>query len=289
MAQVVGATERAAMPSGTVTFLFTDVEGSTNEWASDPTAMAESLRHHDEIVRREIEAHGGFVFATRADGFAAAFERASAALATAGRIQTCLAEADWPGPRLRVRIGIHLGEAEERGRDYFGPAVNTAARVASVGHGGQVLVTEVVRSVVGVEATDLGSHELRGLPAPVQVWQVGDGTFPPLRAASARSYIPTPPTRILGRADDVLSVRLMLAEHRLVTLVAIGGTGKTRLALEVADAESAHWRDGVWFVDLTQASAGHDVVPTIAKAVGFEGSSGDRSEQLPSYLSLIHI
>ena len=205
-------------PTGAVTFLFTDVEGSTREWATDPEAMAESLRLHDEIVRTEIKRQGGFVFATGGDGFAAAFVRPSAALIAAQRAQTRLTDAAWPGPELRVRIGVNLGEAEERGDDYFGPAVNTAARVASVGHGGQVLITEIVRSIVGADALDLGQHELRGVPEPVHLWQVGADTFPPLRTTSTRSNVPTPPTRIVGRDDDVLSVRLMLAEHRFVTL-----------------------------------------------------------------------
>lgn len=283
--QVADSSRGRAIPSGVVTFLFTDVEGSTRWWASDPDAMAASLRRHDEIVRTAIEHRGGFVFATGGDGFCAAFDRPSDALATAGRIQVQLTTETWPGPALRVRIGIHLGEADERGADYFGSTVNTAARVASAGHGGQVLVTETVRSAVGLDAIDLGRHALRDVPESVHLWQVGAGDFPALRTSTARSNVPSPPTRLLGRDDDVRSVRLMLADHRLVTLVAIGGTGKTRLAIEVADAELEHWRDGVWFSDLTRATGSADVVPVIARAIGFEAPSENRGHELPAYLA----
>ena len=187
-------------------------------------------------------------------------------------------------------MGIHLGEADERGGDYFGSAVNIAARVAAAGHGGQILVTDLVMSAVGSDAldlgmTDLGDHSLRDVPDPVRLWQVGADEYPPLRTATIRSNLPTPPTRLLGRDGDVHAVRLMLAEHRLVTLVAAGGTGKTRLAIEVADAELADWRDGVWFVDLTRANSDDDVGPLIARAIGFEVRSMDWIDELVAYLA----
>jgi len=132
-------------PSGTVTFLFTDVEGSTRLWAADSSAMSASLRAHDEILREAIESAGGYVFSTAGDSFAAAFDRVSAAVKAALDAQERLAAAAWAGPVLRVRIGLHLGEAEERGGDYFGPTVNTGARVQAAGDGGQTLVTEAAR------------------------------------------------------------------------------------------------------------------------------------------------
>ena len=146
----VATADQILPPSGTVTFLFTDVVGSTRLWAEDPGAMAGSLRVHDEVLRREIEAVGGFVFTTAGDSFAPAFGRASDAVDAAESAQGALGEAQWPGPVLGVRMGLHLGEAEERGADYFGPAVNLAARVEAAGHGGQVLVTEAVRSAAGL-------------------------------------------------------------------------------------------------------------------------------------------
>jgi hypothetical protein len=126
-------------PSGAVTFLFTDVEGSTRLWAEDPDAMSASLRVHDQIMRSSIEARGGYVFTTAGDAFCAAFARASDGLAAAERTQAALGEASWPGPALRVRMGLHLGEAEERGGDYFGSVVNLTARLGAVAHGGQTV------------------------------------------------------------------------------------------------------------------------------------------------------
>jgi len=288
--EVTGQGTRGAIPSGIVTFLFTDVEGSTQLWASDADRMAASLRRHDELIRTVVSEHDGYVFATAGDAFCVAFDRASTALEAAHQMQLRLDAVEWPGPALSVRMGTHLGEADERGGDYFGAAVNTAARVAAAGHGGQVLVTDLVRSAVGSDAldfgmTDLGDHSLRDVPDSVRLWQVGVGEYPPLRTTTIRSNLPTPPTRLLGRDGDVRAIRLMLAEHRLVTLVAAGGTGKTRLAIEVADAELAHWRDGVWFVDLTRAHSDDDVGPLIARAVGFEVRSADWIDELVVYLA----
>ncbi|HKA03354.1 MAG TPA: adenylate/guanylate cyclase domain-containing protein, partial [Acidimicrobiales bacterium] len=169
------------VPSGTVTFLFTDVEGSTRLWAADREAMSASLAVHDAILRDAIEGAGGYVFSTGGDSFSAAFPRASDAVVAAQRAQAELAAARWPGPALRVRMGLHLGEAEERDGDYFGPVVNTAARVEEAGHGGQVLLTEMVRSTADIAARDLGVHALRDVDEPLHLYQLGDGQFPPLR------------------------------------------------------------------------------------------------------------
>ncbi len=169
------------VPSGTVTFLFTDVEGSTRLWVADRQAMSESLAMHDAILRRAIEGAGGYVFSTGGDSFSAAFTRASDAVGAAQRAEAELAAASWPGPALRVRMGLHMGEAEERGGDYFGPVVNTAARVEAAGHGGQVLLTEAVRSTAEIAAVDLGVHALRDVADPLHLYQAGDGLFPRLR------------------------------------------------------------------------------------------------------------
>jgi hypothetical protein len=163
--------------------MFTDVEGSTRLWAEDSDAMSASLLVHDDIVRGVVEEHGGYVFSTAGDSFAAAFARASTAVDAASDLQAALTGATWPGPELRVRIGLHLGEAEERGGDYFGPAVNTTARVHAAGHGGQTLLTEVVRVASRRTGTvDLGLHRLRDVDEPVHLHQLGDADFPPLRA-----------------------------------------------------------------------------------------------------------
>ena len=173
-------------PSGLVTFMFTDVEGSTRLWSAGPEAMSASLEVHDQIMRSVVEAHGGYVFTTAGDSFAVAFSRASDAVAAAQRAQHELAAAEWPGPALRVRMGLHLGEAEESGGDFFGPVVNTAARVEAAGHGGQVLITDAVRTAAVVaEVTDLGVRTLRDVAEPLRLFQLGTGTFPALRVVEA--------------------------------------------------------------------------------------------------------
>jgi class 3 adenylate cyclase len=147
------------VPSGVVAFLFTDVEDSTGLWAADTEAMSASLRIPDDVVRTRIEERGGYVFTTAGDAFCAAFQRASDAVAAAEQIQEALDAAPWPGPALRVRIGVHLGEAEERSGDYVGPTVNTAARVEAAGHGGQVLISDPVWAAANAAGvTDLGEH-----------------------------------------------------------------------------------------------------------------------------------
>jgi class 3 adenylate cyclase len=182
------------VPSGTITFLFTDVEGSTRLWAAEREAMSASLKIHDRVVCQVIDSWGGYVFSTAGDSFAVAFDRVTRALNAAARIQARLAAADWDdGPELRVRIGLHLGETEERGGDYFGPAVNTAARIEAAGHGGQVLASGATISATGADATDLGEHLLRDIAEPVRLFQVGQGEFPPVRTESlGLRSIPSP-------------------------------------------------------------------------------------------------
>lgn len=186
-----------AHPSGTVTFLFTDVEGSTALWADDAEAMSASLRVHDEIVRTAIESFGGSVFTTAGDAICAAFGRASDGVAAAESAQLSLEGASWPGPALAVRMGLHLGEAEERGGDFFGPVVNTAARVEAAGHGGQILMTQVVCVTASVDGVDLGEHYLRDVPERVRLFQLGRNTHSGRCSSSHRRRYPSSAT---GRA-----------------------------------------------------------------------------------------
>ena len=187
------APERGAsgIPAGTVTFLFTDVEGSTALWAADEKAMSVSLAQHDELIRQMIEDHDGYVFSTAGDSFAAAFDAASSAIAAAVATQEALSVVNWRGPNLLVRMGIHLGEAELRGGDYFGSVVNTAARVGNAAHGGQILLTDVARAASSPDGFDLGEHIFSGLDIAVRVWQIGEGEFPPLRGTNTGDPIPT--------------------------------------------------------------------------------------------------
>ncbi len=282
-----GRGEGGTRPSGTMTFLLSDVEGSTRLWAVDAAAMSASLQVHDEIVRGAIESAGGYVFSTAGDSFAAAFARASDAVSAATGLQERLGTAQWRGPRLRVRIGLHLGEAEERGGDYFGPAVNTAARVQAAGHGGQTLLTELVRAAARVdEVLDLGVHHLRDVGEPLRLLQLGKDDFPPLRVIDpASTNLPVAPTSLVGRAEDLRRVREVLATQRLVTLTAGGGTGKTRLALAVGEQELLHRPDGVWFVDLTAVTDGAQVPAAVAAGLGLQLLSGDAIGQILEFLA----
>jgi class 3 adenylate cyclase len=266
-------------PSGVVAFLFTDVVDSTRLWSADRDGMGASLGVHDQLVRAAIDRHGGYVFATGGDGFCAAFARATDAVATAAEIQRDVDAVAWPGPVISVRIGVHLGEADERDGNYFGPTVNIAARVTGAGHGGQILVTEAIRSA-------LGDHERprTARRPPVQggarngpCVAVGDQPFPRLRSAD-RSNLPTATTTLVGRSHDVDDVRRLLADQRAVTITGAGGLGKTRLAIEVADAERGHWADGVHFVDLTTISDEANVVPAVARSIGVELRSDPTAE-----------
>lgn len=272
------------LPTGLVAFLFSDVEGSTRLWADDRQAMSRSLQLHDDIMRSSIEVHHGHVFTTAGDAFCVAFQRATDAVAAAREAQDQLKAAVWPGPRLRVRIGLHLGEAEERGGDYFGPVVNLAARVESAGHGGQILATEAVRSAAEIDATDLGEHQLKDIPSPVRLWQLDGGTHQALRTI-ATGNLPHAATPILGRADDIRAVRTLLHEHRLVTLHAGAGHGKTRLAIEVATLEQHEWRDGVWFCDLARVAAGDDVAAAVAHSIRLELSGSDARSEVANYVA----
>jgi predicted ATPase/class 3 adenylate cyclase len=251
-----------ARPAGTVTFLFTDIEGSTGLWDRQAEAMSAALARHDATLRQAVEAHGGVIFATGGDGFAVAFEHAYDATAAAGNAQQQLRAEDWPDVvgAVLVRMGLHTGEADERDGDYFGPVVNRAARLMGVAHGGQVVMTRRTAELLG-DATvtgtvvDLGSHRLRDLREIEHVYQLAvDGIpadFPPLRSLDAFDHnLPMQRTDFVGRATELDRVSSLLAQRRLVTVSAVGGAGKTRLALEVGATLLGQPFDGVHFVDL---------------------------------------
>jgi predicted ATPase/class 3 adenylate cyclase len=268
------------LPSGTVTFLFTDVEGSTRLWEDHPDVMHDVLARHDEIVRRAIESHGGHVVKTTGDGFHAAFGTAHDALEAALAAQQALArEPPVQGVAVRVRMGIHTGEARVRDGDYYGSALNRAARLMAVGHGGQVLVSEVTHQLAPDVATvDLGSHYLKDV-GEVGIWQLThpslERDFPPLRTLRATNNLPAPVDSFIGRRIELAGVLSALRDSRLVTLTGPGGSGKTRLALEAATAALPSFRNGVWFVSLAVAGNGERVVPLAAAALGVSELSGE--------------
>jgi predicted ATPase len=235
-------------PSGTVTFLFTDIEGSTRRWESDPEAMRSALAAHDEILRDAVEDHRGWVFKHTGDGVCAAFASARAAVGAAIDAQRALA--------LPVRMGVATGDATPSGDDYFGVVLNRVARLMDAAHGGQILVAASTASLLDdVELVDLGAHRLRDLSSPQRLFQVGaDGLrrdFPALRTMdSVPGNLPVQLSSFVGRDSDVAAVVKLLQGHRLVTLTGVGGVGKTRMAMQIAAEMLSEFPDGVWFVDL---------------------------------------
>ncbi len=274
-------------PSGTVTFLFTDVAGSTRLWAREPDAMEPALEIHDVIVRSAIEAAGGYIFTTAGDSFAAAFSSADAAVEAAATLQGGLWEAVWPTSRpIAVRVGLHAGVAVERDGDYFGPVLNTAARVEAAANAGQVVATAVVNELATATLHPLGNYELRDLPDALELFQVGEGEFGPLRSLDrVVSTLPVMGSRLVGRETEVGEVRTALESSRLITVVGVGGCGKTRLAVEVGGRELPERRH-VFFVDLTKAVDETDVLGQVIAGVGLVLNAGvDRQEALIKYLS----
>ena len=242
------------------TFLFTDIEGSTRLWEAHPLAMRSALVGHDELLQRVITVGGGEVFKHTGDGMIAVFDSVGHAVPAAVAAQRELVGSNWGevGP-LRVRMAVHRGPAEERGGDYFGPALNRAARLLEAGHGGQLLVSEEAAASAGWEAgadlRDLGEHRLRDLGRAGRVYQVLaeglEAEFPPLRTlASFPNNLPLQLATFVGRDRELDEVRGMLAENRLLTLTGVGGVGKSRLAIQVAAASVERFPDGVWLVEL---------------------------------------
>ncbi len=260
------------LPRGTVTFLFTDIEDSTRLWEEAPTDMAVALQDHDAIVRGTIEGHGGYVFSTGGDGFAAAFSTAADAATAAVVSQQLLADAAIP---LEVRMGLHTGEAIERDRSYFGTDVNRAARLMSLAHGGQVVVSDTTEVLVRsrVALRPLGEHRLRGLRGRMTVYQViADGLrseFPVLRSVDRfEGNLPQQLNSFVGREDLVAEIAELVRSNQLVTLSGVGGVGKTRLALEVGAELAGEFPDGVWMVELAPVGEPSSVTAAIATALG---------------------
>ena len=268
--------------TGTITFLFTDLEGSTRLWEQFPDAMQPALSRHDAILRGAIEASGGTVVKTTGDGVMAVFGGAVEAATASLVAQRGLIAEPWgeTGP-LRVRMGIHCGQAEMRGGDYFGPTVNRAARIMAAGHGGQVLlsasasVLAIERLPAGTGLLDLGEHHLRDLGRPERLYQLVHpdlpAEFPPLvTARQAGTDLPSRVAALIGRREEIAQITERLADGsvRLLTLLGPGGTGKTTLAIRVASDLAARFRDGVSFVALASAHDTNAVLVAIARAVG---------------------
>lgn len=274
------------IPSGIITFLFTDVEGSTRRWAADVEMTARSFVIHDQIVRSTIEEHGGYVFGTAGDSFRGAFTDPGAAVAAAIETTQRLADAAWDGRPLLVRMGIHRGRATMRDGDYFGPVPNTAARIEAIAHGGQILMSDAVQGVVDLETTYLGDHRLRDVAEPMAIHQVGSHRHRPLRTIDPElSTLPNLGPPIIGRRTEVDEIRRLIEIGSLVTLTGTGGAGKTRLALEVAYQELPNRPDGCYFADLTSVSEPSELPAALAQAVRLQLTSDDPIEQIVSHLA----
>jgi predicted ATPase/class 3 adenylate cyclase len=284
--------------TGTVTFFFSDIEGSTRLVRSAGERWPGILERHRELLRAAFDAHGGKEVGTEGDSFFAVFSTAPAAVAAGADVQRALEAEPWPDEvELHVRIGLHTGEASLSAKTYVGLHVHRASRIASVGHGGQVLISDATRLLVqdslpdGVGLRDLGEHRLKDLERPERLWQlVIDGLrseFPTVASLDATpNNLPTRLTTFLGRDAEIEAISALLAEHRLLTLTGPGGTGKTRLSLEVAGRVLRHYPDGVWFVELATITDPYLVPATIAQTLGLPERGGrPPMERVIDYLS----
>jgi len=270
----------------TATYLLTDIEGSTRLWEADGAAMATALAAHDGLLRSSVEAAGGSVLKGTGDGLLATFDRPEWAIAAALEGQRALDEHDWSGMGpIRVRMAIHSGGVEVRDGDLFGPALNRVARLLALGHGGQVLVSGVSATMLdaGLPPTasliDLGEHRLRDLAHAEHVFQLAapglSREFPALRSAAERpTNLPLQVTSFVGRERELHDVRRLLGVGRLVTLVGVGGTGKTRLMLQAATEDVERHADGVWLVELAPVRDPALVVQEVASALGVREQPG---------------
>ncbi len=277
-------TEVARLPAGTITLLFTDIEGSTEKWDHFPEEMGAALTRHDEILANAIVEHRGSIVKHKGDGYFAAFPSALHAVAAVAETQAAIAETNWDAgiDPFRVRMALHTGILEPTGGDYHGPEVNKVARLEAVAHGGQVLLSATAAAEVlgalppGFALEDLGSHRLRSLARSDHIYQLaGPGlssAFPPLRTeAFERRTLPSYQTSFVGRDGEIADISDLLTKDgcRLLTVLGPGGSGKTRLAVETAARLADRWSHGAAFVPLTVVAESAGVIPAIAEALDF--------------------
>lgn len=293
---------RSIAPARDHTFLFTDIEGSSRLWATYPDAMGAALARHDQITREVVTAFGGAVVKFTGDGVHAVFTEGLAALECASALQQAIQADDAEAAvgksapvRLKLRMGIHAGPSEYRDGDYYGDAVNRAARIANAAHGGQVLVSDTLAQLLAptlappLGLRTLGRVRLRDLSGEETLHQLEHpalvSSFPPLRTLwAAPNNLPTLRTSFVGRHHDVRAISSRLSQFRMVTLIGAGGMGKTRLAVQVAARELERFEDGVWLVELARVSEGARVADQLLAALGLRAEPGRESlESLVDY------
>ncbi len=282
----------AAAPEATATFFFSDIQGSTRLLETLGPRYAEVLEQHRQILRSEFAARGAEEVGTEGDSFFAVFADARQAIEAALAIQRALAATEWPGDEaVRVRIGVHTGQALQQSGDYVGLDVHRAARIMSAAHGGQIVMSGATRSAAGtlppgVDVRDLGQHRLRDLSAPERLFQVvAEGletTFPPIRSVDAiPNNLPSQATELIGRQAELAAIREALdaPTTRLVTLAGPGGVGKTRLAIQAAADRIHTFDDGAFFVELEESRDVASMVDAIVRAVGINVAPDADPEQ----------
>ncbi len=281
-----------SLPTGTITFLFTDIEGSTRLWEEYPEQMRSAMMRHDALIESAIQQYAGVVVRPRGEGDSrfAVFRRASDALRAAVAMQTLLIAEPWETPPLQVRIALHTGEADLREGDYYGSAVNRCARLRNVAHGGQILLSQITHSLVQdqlppeVGLRDLGEHPLSGLKRPEHIYQVVaaglPGEFPALKTPeSVHNNLPVVLTNFIGREREREEVASLLSQTRLLTITGSGGAGKTRLALQVVEKLLDFYPDGVWYVDLAPLSNTSLLGQHLMNLLGIREEAGNLPEQ----------
>ena len=268
------------LPTGTVTFLYTDIEGSTRLWEKHPQAMAIAHARHDQIMREAIESSHGYVYQVIGDAFCAAFHTAGDALQAAVKSQIELQKEDWKEAPIRVRMGIHTGEAEAHQNEYHGYlTLSLVQRLMSAGHGGQLLLSHTTENLLhghlpkDVGLLDIGEHTFKDIPQPVRVFQAVvpglEKEFPALRARDASpNNLPLQLTSFIGREHELQEIQQMLATTRLLTLTGPGGTGKTRLSLQIGEKLLPSFADGVWIAELASLTDASFIPQTIAAIFG---------------------
>ncbi len=288
------------LPEGVVTFLFTDVQGSTRLWEDHPDAMMGALRQHDVVIDAAIEANDGVSVKPRGEGDSrfVVFSSAIEAVAAVANMQRGLAVVDWVTPRpLLVRMALHTGMADLQLGDYYGSAVNRTARLRAIAHGGQSIMSRSTWELVqddlpsGVAIRDMGEHGLKDLTRPEHVYQVDNeglpDSFPPLASLDAvPNNLPVQLTDFVGRQVELADAGRLVGGTRLLTMLAPGGTGKTRLAIQMAAEVSTDYRDGVFFVGFAEIGSSDDIIQTVAESLGV-ALSGDEDiqTQLLTYLA----